>query len=134
MPDWESWGLIGLFLSCFLSATILPLSSEVLVILFLHTGLHDPFSIIATASLGNCLGGLTNYALGFIGNRLARPKEGRILDYAKKYGFYAAFFSWVPFLGDPLLVALGYLKSPFWKTMILMCTGKILRYTLLLSF
>ncbi|MGV3630537.1 MAG: YqaA family protein [Bacteroidota bacterium] len=139
MPDFlagaEAYGLWGLFLACFLSATILPLSSEAVFMLFLASTSYSNTEILLAASLGNCLGGLTNYLLGYFGNKLFHPKkEGKALIFAQKYGFYAAFFSWLPFIGDPMLLALGYLKAPFWKTTCLMCSGKILRYLLLLSF
>lgn len=137
MPDFlagsEAYGLFGLFLVCFLSATILPLSSEAVFVLFLKTTSYSTAEIFLFACAGNCLGGLTNYILGYFGSKLVQPKStGKALHFARKYGFYAAFFSWIPFIGDPMLVALGYLRSPFGKTMLLMCTGKILRYSALL--
>ncbi|MCE3297105.1 MAG: rane protein [Crocinitomicaceae bacterium] len=137
MPDfflgWENYGLPGLFLVCFLAATILPLSSEIVFLFFLSSGTYSPIEIWLAASAGNCLGGFTNYLLGFVGNRLFKPKpESKALLFARKYGFLAAFFSWLPFIGDPMLVALGYLRSPFWRTMLLMCAGKILRYSVFL--
>jgi membrane protein YqaA with SNARE-associated domain len=137
MPDFlagtEAYGLLGLFLVCFFSATILPLSSEAVFLLFLSSTSYSNAEILVMASLGNCLGGFTNYALGYFGSKMVQPKaKSKAVFYAQKYGFYAAFFSWLPFIGDPMLVALGFLKTPFWKTMLLMCTGKILRYSALL--
>ena len=137
MPAFESYGLIGLFLLCFLAATILPLSSEALVLFFLHSDGYQTTTIITVASLGNILGGLTNYALGYFSWKIWSSKRKSKSDkkafiLAEKYGFVAAFFSWIPFVGDPMLVALGFLKSSFWKTFLLMSAGKVLRYLFLL--
>lgn len=125
-------GLFGLFSICFLAATILPFSSELVFLYFLHENKYTTTEILFAASIGNCLGGLTNYFLGFLGNKLIRiKKNGKAFYFAQKYGFISAFFSWLPFVGDPILVALGFLKSPFLKTMILMCLGKVMRYSFL---
>lgn len=131
----ESLGLLGLFSICFLAATILPFSSEVVFLWFLHESSYSTSEVLLVASLGNCLGGLSNYLLGYFGNKLFKPKkEGKAFIFAQKYGFVSAFFSWLPFIGDPMLVALGFLKAPFWKTVILMCLGKVLRYGVLCYF
>lgn len=62
-PDWSEWGLLGLFLASFLAATILPFSSEaVLVGMLLLGGSAMPLFLVATA--GNTLGGLVNYGIG----------------------------------------------------------------------
>ncbi len=131
----ETYGLLALFLLCFLSATILPLSSELVFLWFLSESTFSTAEVLLIASLGNCLGGLTNYFLGFFGSKFFKiKKDAKAFYLAHKYGFFAAFFSWIPFIGDPLLVALGFLKSPFWKSMLLMSMGKVLRYVLLLGF
>ncbi len=131
----EDFGLVGLLIICFLSATILPLSSEIVLFYFLSLGTFNPLLLLIIASFGNCLGGLTNYLLGFYGNKFFFKKvnfENKFLLYFQKKGFYAAFFSWIPIIGDPLLISLGLLKTHFWKTISLMCLGKILRYALLI--
>jgi membrane protein YqaA with SNARE-associated domain len=132
MFDYETMSLLGLFLVCFLSATILPFSSELAVVYFLNEGSHPIFSVLGVASLGNCLGGLTNYLLGFFGAKFYPPNlESKAFRLANRYGYYAAFFSWIPFIGDPLLLALGYLRSNPFKTITYMCLGKVLRYAFL---
>ena len=55
------YGYIGLFIAAFLAATILPLSSEVVLSALLLSEL-SPFTLIAIATFGNVLGSLTNYA------------------------------------------------------------------------
>ena len=127
----SSLGLSSLFLISFLAATILPLSSEAVLWLFIKENQYSFPVLLLVASLGNILGGTTNYFLGLLGNKLfikkISPRANRI---ANKYGFSAAFFSWVPIIGDPILVALGVFKADFWKTFVAMSIGKIGRYLL----
>lgn len=132
----ESLGLFGLFLATFLSATILPFSSEAILLFFL-TKRVDPTICLSVATLGNCLGGATNYFIGKLGNPLwlkrIGVKENTISKNEKwinKYGSRIAFFSWVPFIGDPLLVVLGYFRSNLINTLMWMILGKLLRYVL----
>lgn len=127
--------LLTLFSFCFLAATILPLSSEIIFIYTIQNSTYPFYVLLLVASLGNILGGLTNYFLGYFGNKLFKPKtEGNAFRFAQKYGFVSAFFSWIPIIGDPMLVALGFLKAPFWKVIFLMSVGKVMRYGLLWYF
>lgn len=125
------WGLFGLCIVCFLSATILPFASEAAVVFFL---LHYPtaFQILFVATLGNSLGGLTNIWLG----RKSRLwfKKINVIRYEKRiqsYGFWLAGLSWVPIIGDPLLIALGFYRTPLKPTIALMIIGKALRYVVI---
>jgi membrane protein YqaA with SNARE-associated domain len=125
---------LSLFGSSFLAATILPLQSEAVLLGVLFYG-YDPTTALIIASTGNVLGGCTNYALGYWGNKKI---SNRNIKYAAKwkpyidsYGAYTAFFSWLPFIGDLLLVLLGYLKTPFLSVFIFMTFGKVLRYLII---
>ena len=122
---------LGLFGSSFLAATILPIQSEAVLIGILLYG-YDPTLALSVASLGNVLGGCTNYGLGFWGNKKIQHKYKDRFESWKplliKYGAYAAFFSWLPVIGDFLLVFLGFIKTPFLPVLIFMTLGKILRY------
>lgn len=131
-------GYIGLFAVCFLSATILPLTSEGVFLAFLFAG-YDPILSLAVASFGNILGGSTNYWLGRVGNpnwlTKMGMKEERIFLFEKRiqrYGFWSALFSWLPVLGDPLIVALGFFRVNWWNVFILMSLGKVSRYFILM--
>lgn len=136
--DLISLGYLGLFLAAFLSATILPMSSEGILLLMLSQG-FDPILCLILATIGNTLGGLTNYWLGMLGDPkwFARLgiKEEKLLTFeqrVRRYGFWLAFFSWVPFIGDPLTVALGFFRVPFRKVLILLILGKFIRYFVLI--
>lgn len=63
MEYFLEWGYFGLFVSSFLAATVLPLSSE----LVLSVVLAKQYSLVLSiflATLGNWLGGLSSYGLG----------------------------------------------------------------------
>ena len=135
--DFISIGYSGLFFAGFLSATILPMNSEAVILLMLSQD-FDPWICILVATIGNSLGGLTNYFLGILGNpkwlkRIGITEE-KILSFevrVQKYGFWVAFFSWVPFIGDPMTVALGFFRVSFWRVALLVILGKFLRYLVL---
>ena len=138
--DFISIGFTGLFIITFLSATILPFSSELFLLFMLSKG-YDPLLCLLIATIGNSLGGITNYGLGKLGNLNWLKKVGvteEKLDKSsikiQRYGGWLAFFSWVPIIGDPLLVALGYFRVPFLRILILVILGKFLRYWLIVSF
>ena len=66
MEYFLEWGYFGLFLSSFLAATVLPLSSEVVLSVVLANQYPLAVSILF-ATLGNWLGGLSSYGLGRLG-------------------------------------------------------------------
>ena len=57
------WGYIGMFISAFLAGTILPFSSEAVLLACIGLGLDPVWSTISTTA-GNALGGLTCYWIG----------------------------------------------------------------------
>ena len=133
-------GYFGLFLLTFLSATILPLSSELMLILML-TQNYSPLTCLIVASSGNSLGGVTNYIIGRLGNikwlKRIGVKEEKIqktLPKIQKYGAYLAFLSWVPFIGDLFIVGLGFFRVSFTKVTLYMVIGKFTRYLIIIYF
>lgn len=127
-------GYTGLFLICFLSATLLAFPSEIFFLGLLSKG-FDPYYCIAIATIGNSMGGVTNYFIGRIGNPKWLKKLG--MDEKKiekrktiiqKNGSWMALFSWVPFIGDPLLISLGFFRVKLINVLLLMSLGKFLRY------
>ena len=133
-------GFTGLFIVTFLSATILPLSSEMFLLLMLSQG-YDPLTCLFVATIGNSLGGITNYGIGRLGNPNWLKKTGvtedKLLKYntsISKYGSWLAIFSWVPIIGDPLIICLGYFRVSFLKVLFLLVIGKFLRYLFIVKF
>jgi len=138
--EYISIGFTGLFIVTFLSATILPFSSELFLLLMLSKG-YDPVFCLLIATLGNSLGGITNYGLGRLGDLkwlkkvgVTEQKLNQSTAKIQRYGSWLAFFSWVPIFGDPLVVALGYFRTSFSKVLPLLILGKFLRYLLIVWF
>ena len=60
------WGYIGLFISALLAGSIIPFSSELVMIALVKVGLSPVLCVIA-ATLGNTVGGMTCYYMGRLG-------------------------------------------------------------------
>lgn len=125
----------GLFLGSFLAPTILPMSSEA-VLAAMVIGGFDPVVCVMVASAGNSLGGMTSYFLGYVGKWAwveklfprSRDKVAKVKAWADRYGSRAALLCWLPVVGDPLAIALGFIRSPVWQVGFYMLAGKFLRY------
>lgn len=124
------WGLFGLFVICFISSTIIPFPSEAAVIYFLTTD-ESAFLVLTIATLGNSLGGSTNYFLGKFGRKFTSKKHPRAERFVQRFGVWSALFAWLPFIGDPLMLVLGFYRTAMSMTFLLMTLGKFLRYLIL---
>ena len=138
--DTISLGFTGLFLVTFLSATILPILSEAFLLAMLAKG-FDPMTCLTIATIGNSLGGITNYGIGKLGNPKWLEKLGinelKLQKYnlkIAKYGSWLALISWIPVIGDPLVMGLGFFRVSFTKVLFLLVLGKFCRYLLIVGF
>ncbi|CAM2842281.1 YqaA family protein [Vibrio rarus] len=124
-----------LFITGFLSATLLPGGSEAALIATLNLNQYSISSILLVATLGNTLGGLTNYWLGLlIPNRTQQEKHGhKAIAWLQRYGYWTLLFSWMPVIGDPLCLAAGWLRMRFLPCLILITLGKFVRYMVLIG-
>jgi len=124
--------LASLFGSSFLSATLLPGNSEVVLVALLSAGSATPAALVITASLGNTLGGVTNVIIGRFLPEL-KPQRGLnvALGWLKRFGPAALLLSWLPVVGDLLCVLAGWLRMPWALVVLFLCIGKTLRYTAL---
>lgn len=137
---WAAAGLPGLFLASFLAATLLPFSSELVLVLMLN-GPWSVGSLVLVATAGNTLGGFTNYAIGrWVGaERVGRwlrsdpRKADRLRGYVERFGAWAALLCWLPVVGDPLAFALGLGKARPWPVALFMAVGKAARYMVLVG-
>jgi len=121
-------GYGSLFTSSFLSATLLPGSSELLLVTLLLAGKMPALGLVFVAAVGNTLGGLTNVVIG----RLLPQKQGRWHDTAmawlRRLGPAALLFSWLPLIGDVLCVLAGWLRFSWLPVVLFLTIGKTLRY------
>ena len=128
-------GYWGLFLASFLAATVVPFSSEVILSGMLAAGYAAIPSLIL-ATLGNWLGGLTSFYLGYLGKevwiekylRIDNTKLERFKTFIAGKEAWIAFFCWLPLVGDVIAVALGLLHVSPLRVGIGMLIGKAARY------
>ncbi len=133
------YGYWGLFLASFLAATILPFSSEAVLAGILAVG-GEPWLCVGIATLGNTLGGMTNYLLGMLGKvewiekylKIKKEKVEKMQHWLEGKGATMAFFSFLPVIGDIIPVALGYMRANVYIVTASMTLGKLLRYILIM--
>lgn len=131
----QSYGIWGLFLGSFLAATVVPFSSDALYAAILALT-KNPVGCLIFATLGNWLGGLTSYFIGWFGKwewiekwfHISHVKIARQHFRINRYGAYLALFSWVPFIGDIFAIALGFFRIAPFKSAIFMLIGKFVRF------
>ncbi len=124
-----------LFGSAFLAATILPFYSEVILYALLREG-GDPVVLVVIATLGNTLGAVVNWILGryllhFRSRRWFYFSEKQIEKaqrWFQRYGFWTLLLAWMPVGGDALTLIAGIMKIRLSLFLLLVGTGKALRY------
>ena len=119
--------LAALFAAAFVSATVLPANSEIVLAAFVRAFPERFAAAVAVATVGNTLGGLTTYGLGRLVPARYVP-HARALAWVKRYGAAALLLSWVPLVGDALCAAAGWLRVPAWAAALAMAAGKLARY------
>ena len=130
------WGFFGLFLGSFLAGSIVPFSSEALVVACVGALRRDPVTSLFVALAGNVSGGMTCYYIGHLGKiewiekyaHVSEEKLNKALHFMKNRGAWMGFFAFIPMLGTAISVALGYVRSNVWIVLVTMTIGKLLRY------
>jgi membrane protein YqaA with SNARE-associated domain len=136
----DAYSLFGLISSAFLSSTILPGTSEVVFMVLATQGDLSPWSLLAIATAGNTLGGMSSWALGWlIGwwyplTELTKPAQRLAVERVRRWGSPVLLLSWVPFIGDPLCIAAGWLRMTWVRALVFIGIGKGCRYAVLLAF
>ena len=134
-------GYFGLFLTAFLAATLVPLSSEAILATLSAADGFDIAILFAVATLGNTLGAVVNWTLGrfclhwqdrswfpFTAEQLVRAGNR-----FRRYGLWSLLLAWLPVVGDPLTFAAGVLRVRFLPFLVLVGLGKGARYAAVLS-
>ena len=133
------WGIPGLFLSALLAGSIVPFSSELVLVALVEVGL-SPVTCVLAAALGNTLGGMTCYYMGHLGKvdwiekyfKVKKEKVDRMEAFLQGKGALMAFFAFLPFVGEVIAIALGFMRSNIWLTTFSMFACKLIRYFLML--
>ena len=134
----EELGLWGLFLSAFISSTLAPGGSEVLLVLLADDLKYSSSSLLLMATVGNTLGALTTWLLGYLLSkgysveRFTHTPKSKAIDTVRRWGVPVLFFSWLPVVGDAFCLAAGWLRFPFAVSVIVITIGKLARYSVIL--
>lgn len=99
----------------------------------MEQGRHAPWLLVAVATLGNSLGGLVTWGMGYwvarrFPLRRLSPRQQRARDWLQRHGTPALLLSWLPLIGDPLCFIGGWLRLGFPLSTLMIALGKALRY------
>ena len=126
------------YLTLFISATLFPLGSEAILLYDLNEG-YSALWLLIWATLGNTLGAVVNYFLGYQGemfleqkNIINKEKFTKFTKLFKKYGTYTLLLSWLPLVGDFFTLAGGVARYPFLNFFLLVLVAKFGRYFVLI--
>jgi membrane protein YqaA with SNARE-associated domain len=147
-PIFIKYGLAGLFINGILSATILPIPTEMTTTALLASG-HSKLPVFIVLAASTTIGGFTGYYLGRSGKKLSsvslkhKPKEGehnnqqlqkqkqnnqeqgRSNRLFSKYGWLAILLSsWIPAVGDLVPIIAGTRRYSLRKFAIALIIGK----------
>lgn len=121
----ETASLSSLFISSFLAATLLPGGSEAVLFGVLKAYPETLWLALAIATLGNTLGGMVSFGMGWL---LPQTQQLKHVEHLRRYGTPALLLAWVPLLGDALCLAAGWLRLNGWQAALFMALGKFARY------
>ena len=122
------WGLPGLFISALLAGSIVPFSSELVLVALVKLGL-PPIACLISATLGNTVGEISWIEKYF---KVKKEKVDKMVKFLQGKGALMAFFTFLPAIGEVIAIALGFMRSNTWLTIVSMFVGKLIRYILLL--
>src|SRR5262249_50241114 len=115
-------GLIGLAISSFVSARLLPGTSEIVLLALIQQHPEQFWNAIGVATVGNTLGAMTSYLLGrLVPNRVSAKGVERV----RRFGYPILLFAWVPIIGDAFPLAAGWLRFEPWSSALLLAIGKL---------
>ena len=131
----------ALFLSAFLAATVLPVSSEAVLAGLIVSGRADPWLLLVVATIGNTLGSVVNWVLG---RGVETLRNGRWFPITadryeqacrtfRRFGQWTLLFAWLPVVGDALTLAAGAARVNLGVFVALVATGKAARYAVIVA-
>lgn len=133
------FGPFGMFIAAFLAGSVLPFSSEAVMLAMLAMGV-DPWLLILYGTVGNVLGSVVNYCIGRMGKEEWFEKYLHVkpehMDKARRFvrgrGAYMGFFAFIPLLGSAITILLGLMRANVVITFFSITVGKVVRYLCLL--
>jgi membrane protein YqaA with SNARE-associated domain len=116
------WTLLA---GSFVAATLVPVSSELMLFAVLRAHPDMLWAALGVATFGNTAGGMVSFGMGrLIPHRAPVPHEARL----RRHGAWLLLLSWVPLAGDALCVGAGWLRMAWWRCLLAMAAGKAARY------
>jgi len=130
----EAVDLWGLFASSFVSSTLFPGGSEVVLAVLDRADARDPLLLLLVATAGNALGGMSSWLIGRVlpAARLEREDLKRAVERVQRHGGPVLLLSWMPVIGDPLCLAAGWLRVHWIPALVFITVGKAARYAVVL--
>lgn len=137
-----TWGLPGLALVAFLAGSVVPLPSDAVLAALVYGG-TEPILTVAVATLANAAGAVTIFWIGarvaaggggFLGRWVKRRAEKnpqgmeRANARIRRWGAPALLLSWLPIVGDAVVLAAGFAGMKRGPFLFWMTTGKTLRF------
>lgn len=134
----QALSLLGMFVTAFGAATILPAQSEILFVGLQARGAVPLWLLLVVASVGNILGSVVNYLMGMAIERfrhrrwfpLTEAQLDSTQDWYRRWGVWSLLLSWAPF-GDGITVVAGILRTRWWVFLVLVSIAKTGRYAVL---
>ena len=133
--------LSALFFSAFTSATVLPGTSEIVLLALLAQEIINPGVLLFVATVGNVSGSIVNWVLGRFFQTLRDRKwfpvsaeaYVRAEEWYGRYGVWSLLLAWIPIVGDPITVVAGAMRIGFLKFVLLVTVSKFGRYCFVLA-
>ncbi len=133
------YGYTGMFIASLLAGSVLPFSSEAVMVGLMAAGL-DPWVLAFYGTIGNVLGSMFNYWVGHMGKtewfeRYLHVKP-RDMERAERFmagrGALMGFFAFLPVIGSAITILLGLMRANLLITFLAVTAGKIVRYLILI--
>jgi len=134
------WPYLSLAFSAFISATLLPFGSELVLVGLLTQG-YPVLVLWGLATVFNTLGSVLNW---YLGRQLLlfqhkswfmfKPKQiEQASSQFQRWGLPSLLLAWLPVIGDPLTLVAGVLRVPLLWFVLLVGLGKGVRYAVVIG-
>ena len=132
------YGYLGMLAAAFLAGSFFPFSSELVMVGLMAAGL-DPLLLVVYCTVGNVLGSVFNYGVGYMGRidwiekylHVRKEKLERTRQFLAGRGAWMGILAFLPILGSVVTIVLGLMRANMTITFISITIGKFLRYLLL---
>ena len=132
------YGYLGMLAAAFLAGSFFPFSSELVMVGLMAAGL-DPLLLVVYGTVGNVLGSVFNYGVGYMGRmdwiekylHVRKAKLERTRRFLAGRGAWMGILAFLPILGSVVTIVLGLMRANMTITFISITIGKFLRYLLL---